>query len=344
MDKTKLEKIKYGIFEDLKQYKKEKLRFLFAFMLVVLSYGHYRGGTDNSNDNQPGISTLALDNYSSVSGGVETLIRSSDFYTDSNKSLNSNSILASQVNSYLDDVNNEIRQEKIYNFLVQSQIDYEQLDKVLGLMRDYYGPYQLGIQTEEEALEYILSCDEIPAEVKAIVIMVRDNSSYDELDISVAGCVAEAAGAGTCYDDAYGVASVLLNRTTDVPYVSTYGSSIYEQFTAHTDEERYQFSVYKNRTYLAYMGRTDLVGYQAAIDAFYSRESMHDWLEFRANWVEMDVEYEQFVENGNKYRTHRKDANIIPYPEFTLLKEDCVYNGDIRVTTNNYTRERTLGK
>ncbi len=342
MDKSNLEKIKYGIFADLKQYKKEKLRFLLAFILVVLSYGYSRSDASNSNDSE--VTSLSLDNYSPTIESVETLIRSSDLDSFYGDNLESNSILVSQINSSVEDANNDIRQEKIYNFLVQSQIDYEQLDQVLSLMRDYYGPYQLGIKTEEEALEFILSSDEIPTEVKAIVIMVRDNSSYSELDTSVAGCVSEAAGAGECYDDAYGVASVLLNRITDVPYVNTYGDSIYGQFTAHTDDERYQFSVYKSKAYLAYMGRTDLVGYQAAIDAFYSREPMHDWLEFRASWVDMDVEYEQFVENGNKYRTHRKETNIIPYPEFTLLKEDCVYNGDIRVTTNNYTRERTLGK
>jgi len=55
-------------------------------------------------------------------------------------------------------------------------------------------------------------------------------------------------------------------------------------------------------------------GYQAALDAFYSKLSMHDYLEFRGSWVDVK-NYEQFVSRGNKYLVRMKEKNIVSEPE-----------------------------
>lgn len=124
---------------------------------------------------------------------------------------------------------------------------------------------------------------ELTYEEKMLAIMEREGYSYDELDAVCASCVAESCGDPNCYNEAYNVASTFNNRTHCPAYVNDVsnffgenaGYSIYYQLIAPN-----QFSVWSNGSYKEYLGRIDLVGYQAAIDMFYSGVPSHNYLNF----------------------------------------------------------------
>lgn len=165
---------------------------------------------------------------------------------------------------------------------------------------------------------------ELTYEEKIEDIKLRYNLSDSELDTVLAGCVAEACGDGTNYDDAYAVASTIYNRISSINwtnYISHLlgegaGNSIYYQFIAPS-----QFDVYINETYKNHLGRTDLVGYQAAIDMFYSEEPMHSYLAFRGAYTELGYDYETFAERGNKYFSVLEEEDRISKPlSLTLNK------------------------
>lgn len=157
-------------------------------------------------------------------------------------------------------------------------------------------------------------------EEKMAFICERDGYTYEQLDKVLAGCVAEACDDGNNYDEAYNTASTIYNRTHDVLFVrdannnffENAGYSIYYQFIAPG-----QFGVYFDESYKDYLGRIDLVGYQAAIDMFYSGIPSHDYLLFNNEPPEAGS-YERLVANGNYYWRHQKTQNII---EDELVRE-----------------------
>jgi len=124
---------------------------------------------------------------------------------------------------------------------------------------------------------------ELTYEEKMAYICERDGYTYEELDAVCAGCVAESYGDGNCYDECYDLASIFYNRTHSNAYAydvnkifgDNAGYSIYYQFIAPN-----QFSVYAHGSYKKYLGRIDLLGYQAAIDMFYSGIPSHNYLNF----------------------------------------------------------------
>lgn len=152
---------------------------------------------------------------------------------------------------------------------------------------------------ETEEVEIVEEVD------KFAVVCERENLTYKQLDTVLAGCVAEACEEGLNYDDAYSVANTIYNRAersySCIDYISSImgeglGNSYYYQFIAPD-----QFTVYADESYKKYLGRSDLIGYQAALDMFYSEEVKHDYLFFRGNKTEVSCSYEKFAENGNKY-------------------------------------------
>lgn len=201
--------------------------------------------------------------------------------------------------------------EKEQAVMDKENLTMEKLYTLLDLMLIGNSPFVKAFNSCEEALDYLYESEYRTYEDMMLIIMARDGYCYNELDAVCAGCVAEARGGGTCYIDAYAVASVFLNRTNYIPYINSHTVNYYTQFVAPN-----QFQVYDNETYLDFLGRIDLPGYQAAIDAFYSKLSMHDYLEFRGSWVDVK-KYEQFVSGGNKYLVRMKEQNIVSQSEET---------------------------
>ena len=126
----------------------------------------------------------------------------------------------------------------------------------------------------------------------------------NELNIVCAVVCAEAHGDGYDYIDAYAVASTILNRARS----KNYSSYISSKKGANSGYNFYQivsykgqFSVYASGAYKKYLNLIQLPAYQAALDVFYYKNPMHDYLQFRGSRVKVDKKYEQFSKNGNKY-------------------------------------------
>lgn len=155
---------------------------------------------------------------------------------------------------------------------------------------------------------------ELTYEEKMLAIMEKDGYTYEELDAVCAACVAESYGDGNCYDECYDIASVFYNRTHSYAYVADVdkafgentGYSYYNQLRAPS-----QFSVWSNGSYKDHLGRIDLLGYQAAIDMFYSKEPSNDYLNF--NCVPpKSGSYEQLNPSyGNYFSRHQKIEDVI---------------------------------
>lgn len=165
---------------------------------------------------------------------------------------------------------------------------------------------------QEQSVDYLslnpvqannLEPEELTYQEKMLAIMEREGYTYEELDTICAGCVAESCEEGNCYEEGYNVASSLYNRAHCRPYVDyissilgeNAGYSIYYQFIAPN-----QFTVWSNESYKDYLSCIDLVGYQAAIDMFYSGIPSHNYLDFN-NIPNEDMPSYQLNEGGNYY-------------------------------------------
>lgn len=209
--------------------------------------------------------------------------------------------------------------EAIYKFLVKEELTLDQFSNLLTAMVDGNSPFTFNYKNEAEVFKDLCFRDDRSLEEKMMIILIRDNIKYDELDSVCAGCVSESCQDGECYDDAYAVASTILNRINDVYYVGNYGTNPYSQFIAPN-----QFSVYASGAYLEYLGRRDLPAYQAAVDALYSKESMHQYLEFRASWVDVPYHHESFVDGGNQFLVKQKDSRVLVDEEFEVNKDEIM--------------------
>lgn len=198
---------------------------------------------------------------------------------------------------------------KVYTFLDKESLSIDSFIKLLDSMTLEDGPFGRLYPNRESAIQALLnkykSC-----KVKFLIIMARDGYTYEELDYMCAGIVGEATGDGHCYDDAYAVASTLVNRSHTLWYVNNYGHNFYNIFTAPG-----QYEIKLSGNYLKFLDRIDLEGYQAAVEALYTRESMHPYLQFRGNWVKLDCHYETFAPRGNKFIDKMKESDYVPYPE-----------------------------
>ncbi len=204
----------------------------------------------------------------------------------------------------------------IYKFIDKEGLSFDGFIKLLDSMTLDSGPFGKLYSDRESAIEALLNEDK-SSEVKFLIIMARDGNTYDELDYMCAGITGEATGDGNCYDDAYAVASTLINRSHSAWYVNNYGQNFYTLFKAPG-----QYEIEISGNYLKYLGAIELPGYQAAIDALYTRESIHKWIQFRAHWVELNCTYEVFVTGGNKFLDKMKESDYVPYPDETVELSD----------------------
>lgn len=171
---------------------------------------------------------------------------------------------------------------------------------------------------EKTSIERELVCMPLTYEEKVNRILSLYNLTMEQLDVCCAIACAEANGEGSNYDEARNVINTAYNRIISKRWVSSLGNNIYEQLTAPN-----QFVVYQNGNYKKFLGRTDLVGYQAVID-FLSNTSgcdCHNYLSFRANGIKVDGSV-MLVKGGNNY--------------FNILTDDDKLE-DFRVEQTSYT-------
>lgn len=194
-------------------------------------------------------------------------------------------------------------------FINNENLSMDGFANLLDMMTSSDGPFGKLYSDKKSAVD-ALTRENKSYLVKFLIIMVRDGYTYEQLDYMFAGIVGEATGGGHCYADAYAVASTLINRSHTLWYVNQYGHNFYSIFTAPG-----QYEIEVSGNYLKYLGAIDLEGYHAAIDAFYTRESMHSYLQFRANWVDLNCHYETFATGGNKFLDKMKESQYVAYPE-----------------------------
>lgn len=205
--------------------------------------------------------------------------------------------------------------EKIYSFMEYNHLTLDSFMSLIELMISEECPFGAMYTTAKDAMKALLE-DELSYEIKFLVIMIREGNTYAEIDKMCAGVCGEAFGSGANYEDAYAVASSIINRTHKDSYVNKYGQRLYDQFCAPG-----QYEVEISGNYKKFLGQIDLEGYHAALDAFYTRESMHSYIEFRANWVQLS-NYEMFVPGGNKFIAKMKDSQYVPYPDEEISLDD----------------------
>lgn len=189
---------------------------------------------------------------------------------------------------------------------------------------------------------YLESMFELSYPEKMEVIMERDHISYDDLDESIAGMIAESCEDGNNYDECYRTMSTLHNRTQSISminYVNSLGkdgTSLVGQFEAKS-----QFAVYAHKSYVKYLGRIDLKGYQAAIDMLYSGIPCHNYLQFNneppkdgipydefiADPSKKGTPYEHFYNNGNYYYTELEENDRIQKSD---VENNILMNEDMR--------------
>lgn len=149
------------------------------------------------------------------------------------------------------------------------------------------------------ASDYLYSMCELSYPEKMQVIMEREKLTYDELDECIAGMIRESCEDGNNYEECYRTMSTLFNRTHSISmvnYVSGLkegadGSSLICQF-----EAKNQFAVYAHRSYVKYLGRIELRGYQACIDMLYSGIPCHNYLQFNNVPPEDGIPLDQYID------------------------------------------------
>ena len=149
---------------------------------------------------------------------------------------------------------------------------------------------------------------------KIEIILNKFNISEYELEVCCAIACAEANGEGMNYEEALNVICTAYNRTLSSAWVNSFGSSIYGQMTAPN-----QFVVYQNGTYLNYMGKTSLPGYQAVIDFLSNTTTLegHNYLSFRSN--NSNINGVELVDGGNLYFNSLTEEDRIDTEEVARL-------------------------
>lgn len=183
----------------------------------------------------------------------------------------------------------------IYICLIATIKPYMQISSS-SINNHKFDAYKEIVVTDDIKLDYILNKYEL---------------TKSEFDIVAAITLAESGS--NSYEDAYAVINTIYNRTHSKNWVSTVnnhfgrdkGYSLYYQSISPG-----QFTVYKSGTYKRHLGETKSNGYKAIIDFLYTEEVMHDYLSFRAHWVNVN-EYECFAKNGNKYFNKITEKNRI---------------------------------
>lgn len=179
-----------------------------------------------------------------------------------------------------------------------------QLNNLLNYMCDANSISSSYFENEEEVLKYLFTNPDRKYEEKMIIIMIRENLTFKELDTICASVVAES-GSVNNYEETYHVASVLNNRIHSKTFVAEFGPSLYDQLIAEG-----QFSVVAYDSYQAFLDKMYLEGYRGAIDMFYTGIPSNNYLFFLSkNSTKEDAV--QLTENGNKYYSELEDEDRI---------------------------------
>lgn len=206
--------------------------------------------------------------------------------------------------------------KNIYEFMDRENLSIESLQNLLNSMVSVNGPFGQLYSNYRSALQSLLR-ENKSYEMKFLIIMARDGYTYEQLDYMCAGITGESVGDGHCYADAYAVASTLVNRSHSDWYVNQYGHNFYSIFKAPG-----QYEIEISGNYLKFLGAIHLEGYKAAIDALYTRKASHSWIQFRANWVELNCQYDTFAPKGNKFIDKMDPSEYVPYPDEEIALED----------------------
>ncbi len=190
----------------------------------------------------------------------------------------------------------------------------EMTSKLLISMCDNTMP-DICFASSEEALYYLYETEERTYPEKMLIVMAREGLTYEQLDDICAGVRAEG---GEAYEECCRVASVGYNRYRSKDFTRCYGKGLYTQFLAPS-----QFSVfYGDKTYLEFKGNIESVGYQAAIDTFFSRNIVTDYLSFRGWWVTVPDNWETFMYRGNHYGNHQDPSDVLTLDYEILYAEE----------------------
>ncbi len=145
---------------------------------------------------------------------------------------------------------------------------------------------------------------ELTWDEKIEIILDKFELSREQLDVCCAIACAEANGEGMNYEEAVNVICTAYNRIISAAWVNSLGDNLYGQMTAPG-----QFVVYENGNYLRFLGRIDLVGYQAVIDFLSNQCELkgHNYLSFRSN--DSNIDGEELVKGGNLYFNELSDED-----------------------------------
>lgn len=138
--------------------------------------------------------------------------------------------------------------------------------------------------------------EEMSYQDKIDYILTTFDLTLEQLDVCCAIACAEACCDGYDYEEAHNVINTAYNRVISARWVASLGDNIYDQMTAPN-----QFVVYQNGSYRKYLGRSDLPGYQAAIDFLSNTSELetHSYLSFRSN--SSNIDGVELVDGGNLY-------------------------------------------
>lgn len=162
---------------------------------------------------------------------------------------------------------------------------------------------------------------EYSLEEKIDFILNEYNLTIEQFKVIVGIVLAESKA--NSYEDAYSVANTLYNRTISkiwTSYIDTLygfecGTSLYYQAICPG-----QFVVYESGIYKQYMNSSDLIGFNALIDMFYSKESIHNYLSFKAAGTNTEGKV-QFVSGGNLYFNELKEDDVIKTESALYVKK-----------------------
>lgn len=164
--------------------------------------------------------------------------------------------------------------------------------------------------SSEEALDYLYNNTQRTYPEKMLIVMVRENLSYNELDAICAGIMLE--GGNTLHDECYEVACVGYNRYRSLKYNQTYGGGLYTQLAAP-----YQFTAFGHPKSYQFLGHIEQGGYQGALDAFYTRKMTNNY-ESAINAFEYLDPAKHPTEDPAIYQEHYAKA----VEAFNILKEN----------------------
>ena len=194
-------------------------------------------------------------------------------------------------------------EQKSYDIRQKYYLTRDMLNRLLICMCDNTMP-GVCFANSQEALDYLYTTEDRTYPEKMLIVMIREGLTYEQLDDICAGVRAEG---GEYYDECCRVASVGYNRYRSIDFNNWYGAGLYTQFLAPG-----QFSVfYGDKMYLDYKGATDSIGYQAAVDTFFYRDMVTDYLSFRGWWVNVSGNWENFMRYGNKYSNHQASSDVL---------------------------------